>query len=117
MKVYHYTDKKGYNAVKSGNPYIFKASKPKYGNPKAAYFTTLSPEELSPKDYKAKLGLTKAKSEYFFEMDVDSSKLKDLKGGRGQYIKYSPDDLEVPRDKVTRHGSNPKPKGNKRNKC
>ena len=37
ITVYHYTSKKAYNAIVSGNPFVFKASKPIHGNPKGVH--------------------------------------------------------------------------------
>ena len=109
VKVYHYTDKKGYNGISSQKPFFFKASSPIKGHPKGVYITTKSPEELAkiPNGYK-KLGLTNEKSSYYFELEVDASKLKPIKGDRGEFIKYIEDDLEIPRDLVTGHGETPK---------
>jgi hypothetical protein len=60
--------------------------------------------------YKDKLGLTKKKSAYFFEFNIDDSKLKSLKGGRGEHIFYSITDLVIGRENVISHGETPKGK-------
>ncbi|MBS0026929.1 DUF6531 domain-containing protein [Chitinophaga sp. 22321] len=108
ITVYHYTSKKGYNAIASQKPHIFKTSTPGKGNPKGVYVTTKSPEQLAKttNGYK-KLGLTGEKSSHFFEFKVDDAKIKPLPGGRGQtgHVLYAPEDLTVPREDVIRHGT------------
>lgn len=109
VKVYHYTDKKGYNGISSQKPFLFKASSPIKGHPNGVYVTTKSPEELAkiPNGYK-KLGLTNEKSSYYFEFEIDASELKPIKGDRGEFIKYIEDDFEISRDSVTSYGETPK---------
>jgi len=109
IKVYHYTSKSGYNAISSQNPFDFRASSPSKGNPRGVYVTTKSPEQLATQTngYK-KLGLTSDKSTHFFEMEVPESNLKSLKGSRGEYVKYFPDDTKINRAAVSRHGETPK---------
>ncbi|WP_212006344.1 RHS repeat-associated core domain-containing protein [Chitinophaga sp. HK235] len=108
VTVYHYTSKKNYNAIRSQNPIKFKASSPVKGHPKGVYVTPKSPEVLSQSTngFK-KLGLTGEKSSHFFEFQIDDSKLKSIKGDRGEFIKFIEGDLEVPKENVLRHGVTP----------
>ncbi|WP_240651690.1 HYD1 signature containing ADP-ribosyltransferase family protein [Serratia microhaemolytica] len=109
VTVYHYTDLAGYNAISSQSPFKFKASSPIKGHPKGIYVTTKSPEMLAKtlNGYK-KLGLTSSKSTHFFEFEIDSSKLKPIRGDRGEFIKYIEGDVEINRKSTPRHGRTPK---------
>jgi RHS repeat-associated protein len=109
--VYHYTTKAGYNAITSGKVYQFKVSKPsKEGKPKGVYVSPLGPQDLCAKDYKAKLGVTREKSEYYIAFSVDSAKLRPIPGGRGAHVLYAPEDLFINRDNVVGQGETPKKK-------
>ena len=105
IQIYHYTSKQGYNIISSQKPFVFKASTPVHGNPSGVYLTTKSPEALiqTTNGFK-KLGLTSDKSSHYFEFTMDDSKLKPLKGGRGDFILYHDGDLVVDRGSVSRHG-------------
>ncbi len=101
--VYHYTNKKGYNAIRSGKNWLFKASQPP-GNPKdhpfGAYFT-----HLEPGDHRLpRLRIPKEKREFFFKMDIPEEQLKRIRGGRGEYSRYSPEDIEVRPEQKMGHG-------------
>ncbi|ELW78336.1 hypothetical protein ABIC56_000129 [Acinetobacter bereziniae] len=110
VDVYHYTDKKGYNAISSQSPYIFKSSAPDKGHPKGVYVTTMSPEQLlhKPGGFKSYLGLTSDKSEYYFKFKIEKCKLKKIKGGRSSHVNYIDHDLIVPRTSVISHGKTDK---------
>ncbi|WP_446212980.1 polymorphic toxin-type HINT domain-containing protein [Micromonospora sp. IBSANI012] len=101
ITLYHYTTKENYNKIRAGGQNLtFKAGNAKNGT--GSYFTPQSPRAVAargPNGFK-KLGLTKAKSEYVFEITVPKSKVKKLTGGRGEYVYYSPQDLTVPRSAV-----------------
>ncbi|QNQ18529.1 hypothetical protein HF650_01415 [Kosakonia sp. SMBL-WEM22] len=109
VTVYHYTDQSGYNGISSQKPYKFKAPSPIKGHPRGIYVTTKSPEDLgkTPNGFK-KLGLTSTKSTHFFEFQIDDSKLKPIRGDRGEFIRYIEGDLDLDRDSVSRHGKTPK---------
>ena len=103
VTVYHFTDKKGYDAIRAGDPYHIKPGDSKNGA--GPFFSTKSPGELSkPGAYKQKLGLTAAKSEYVMEMKVPKKLLKPIRGGRA-HIKQIPGRVKVPRSKVRYKGS------------
>jgi hypothetical protein len=39
----HYTNKKGFNAIRANSPWRFRARRQRNKNPLGAYFTTLNP--------------------------------------------------------------------------
>ena len=106
VDVYHYTDKKGYNAITSGSPHVIKASdasiNAKRLKIKAAWFSPFSPKAIS--NWKGTLGVTKAKHEYLIAFKMSKSTFKQLPGGRGNHVWYTPHDLVVPRTSVTYSG-------------
>lgn len=57
-----------------------------------------------------KLGLTRSKSEYFFEFEIDESLLNIFRGDRNEFIKFTKDDIIIDRSKVLRYGKTPKKK-------
>jgi hypothetical protein len=69
----------------------FVASQPPGDHPRGAYLTTLGRDTPN---LAARLRIPKAKVEYFFEF-TNVGDLKPLRGGRGSYIFYSPEDYEV----------------------
>ena len=80
VEVYHYTDEKGYKGISSQRPYHFKASKPDSVHKRGVYVTPMSPSQIlhKPGGFKSYLGITKAKSEYYFKFKVEKCKLKKL---------------------------------------
>ena len=99
VTVYHYTDKGGYNGIRSGDPYQIKPGDSKNGA--GPFFTNLSPDELTePGAFKKKLGITNEKSQYVVEAKVPKSALVPLRGGRGAHIFSIPGGISVPRPKV-----------------
>ncbi|MEV0806664.1 polymorphic toxin-type HINT domain-containing protein [Micromonospora sp. NPDC050200] len=99
ITVYHYTDKKGFNGIKSQDPYQILPGDSKNGA--GPFFSTKSPAQLTEPGAFKKLGITSAKSEYVLEMRVPKSALKPLRGGRGQFILEAPGGLTVPRRNVS----------------
>jgi hypothetical protein len=93
ITVWHFTDKKGFNAITSGKNITIKASKPPGGNPKGAYFSKLSPQELGNSTAKT-LRIPKSKTEYVIEVQVPKNILKE-KGGYHRAIVYSIEDVNV----------------------
>jgi len=93
LLAYHYTDKDGFNGVRSAFPdWLFVASEPPpVGHPFGAYFTNLLP---SNKQLAKKLRIPAVKTEYCYEF-LDSGDLVPLHGNRGEYIFYSPEDYRV----------------------
>lgn len=91
MRRHHYTDKKGYNGIRSTVVWCFYASQPPCENPFGAYFTTLGP---ATKNLALRLRIPRMKLEYVF-MFEDKADLLPLRGQRGEYIFYSPKDYLV----------------------
>jgi RHS repeat-associated protein len=102
LRVFHYTDKSSFNTINSSNPLHFKASQPRArpDNPKGVYLTTKAPDEV---DF-GKIGMVRSKGTHVFDFVVERQKLRPLRGGRGEYVLYSPTDLYVPRSDVNYAG-------------
>ncbi|MFD9412720.1 RHS repeat-associated core domain-containing protein [Streptomyces sp. NPDC059989] len=98
VTVYHYTDKKGYNGIRAGNPYHIREGDSKNGA--GPFFTPRSPGSLAAGDYKSVLGLTKEKSEYVIEFQIEKSAFTKLRGGRGAHIWTIPKGVMIPRSRV-----------------
>jgi hypothetical protein len=98
--VFHYTDKDGYDAIRSQQVWRFKAAQPPGGHPHGAYFTTLPPDTKSLAN---KLRIPRRKLAYVFCF-VDAGDLVPLPGNRGAYIVYSPGDYEVVVDRQLYEG-------------
>jgi hypothetical protein len=92
----HYTDKPGWNAIRSQVDWVFKAHKPPGPHPAATYFTTLTPDT---RNLAARLRIPVAKIEYVFCF-TDAGDLTPLAGDRGKYIFYFEGDYTVEK---TRH--------------
>lgn len=94
----HFTNKSGYNSIRSQPTWVFKASQPhaKY-NPVGAYFTSYPPTEP---DLSERIFVPKEKLAFVF-MFEDVGDLLPLPGGRGRLrrIFYSPDDYKVPKER------------------
>lgn len=87
----HYTNKGGFNAIHAQQTWRFKASKPPCENPTGAYFTTL--DERTPL-LAVKLRIPKEKLAFMLSF-VDANDLRPIRGDRGRYIFFSPNDYEV----------------------
>lgn len=101
--MFHYTNSKGYNAIRSQLTWLFRASKPPGDHPKGAYFTTLTPGT-------ANLGKRifvrgcRDKLEFVFCFS-GTEDLKPLPGGRGVLIFFSEDDYSVEQNRQIAHGT------------
>ena len=93
--MFHYTNKKSMNAIRSQPTWCFKASQPPCGNPFGAYFTTL--EENAPL-LARRLRIPKTKLEFVFVF-VNDVGLRPLRGDRGEFIRYSPNNYSVVRNR------------------
>ena len=90
--MYHYTDRAGYNGIRATEDWYFKAAQPPArGHPFGAYFTTL-PRETP--NLAQRLRIPLIKTGFFFAFS-DADDLAPLRGGRGKYVFYSPDDYRV----------------------
>ena len=92
----HYTDAKGYNAIKAVSPWHFRAGKPRSpSKPFGAYFTTLVP---SDPNFVKRVRLPKSKRKYRFSFE-DGGDLLPLPGPGGKWVFYSPTDYFVDDDR------------------
>lgn len=100
--MFHYTNDKGYKAIRSQPIWLFKASKPPGDHPKGAYFTTLPPgtknlaKRLFIRGCADKVGFT-----FCFSGGED---LLPLEGGRGAFVLYSKEDYTVDEERQVAHG-------------
>jgi hypothetical protein len=97
VSIFHYTDKDGWNAIRSQPTWRFKANQPKDPDrPKGAYFTDIEPTEANLRTLYKRLRVPKAKQEYLFWF-VGTEGLTQLNDGRGRdkRIFFSPVDYEV----------------------
>jgi len=101
MHQFHYTDDDGHKAISSQPVWHFKAAQPPGDHPFGAYFTTLRPETAK---LALRLRIPKSKLEFAFCFQ-DAGDLVRLRGGRGRYISYSPEDYAVAEDRQVATGS------------
>jgi len=99
----HFTDREGYNGIRSQPTWLFKAAQPpQTRHPVGAYFTTFGPDE--PNLFK-KLFIPNAKREFIFSFTPPVPlQLLDEKRGKVHQIYYSPADYSVPRSHQISHG-------------
>jgi hypothetical protein len=96
----HFTNKKGWNAIRASSPWVFKAHKQRGGRPTGAYFTTL--DTSHPNFFKI-ARVPKKKQQYQFEF-TDAGDLTPRKGPLGKYVFYSPTDYKVARSRQIYEG-------------
>ncbi|MFL4906408.1 RHS repeat-associated core domain-containing protein [Streptomyces sp. MMS24-I2-30] len=106
----HYTHKDGYNKIMGGgnkNGITLKVPTTTKGrNSAAVYVTPMSPADVAkkPGGFKSYLGLTKEKSEYMIEFEVEKKLFSGrLRGGR-DHIWFSNSNVTIPRDAIRYHG-------------
>jgi len=99
-RVHHFTNRVGFDAIRSQVDWLFRASTPPGSHPYGAYFTTLRP---GTKKLAKRLGVPRTKIAYYFSFD-GGGELLPLPGGRGAYVFYSPSDYSVPRARQGPHG-------------
>lgn len=81
---FHYTDKDGWNAIRSQTNWRSKASQPKDPDrPKGAYFTDIAPTKTNLRTLYKRLRVPKAKQEYVFWF-VGFDGLTQLNHGHGR---------------------------------
>lgn len=105
--IFHYTDKEGWNAIRSQPEWVFKAGQPKDPDrPLGAYFTDIEPTQQNLRVLFKRIRVPKAKQEYVFWF-TGREGLSQLFGGLGRdkRIFYSPVDYPVPEDRQQRDGS------------
>lgn len=102
--MFHFTDKSGFDAIRSQPMWRFLAQQPRrLENPKGAYFTSYPPGTWK---LSVKIFVPKAKLEYVFQFE-DRGDLLPLPGGRGHNntIYYSPVDYCVERERQLFHSA------------
>lgn len=95
--MFHYTDKDGWNAVRSQPVWCFKANQPRDPiRPRGAYFTDIEPTASNLRTLYKRIRVPKAKQEYVFWFDgvVGLTRLNDARG-RDKRIWFSPVDYNV----------------------
>jgi len=96
----HFTNKRGYNAIRAASPWHFRAAKPPGDHEFGAYFTTLAPET----PYLAlRLGIPKTKTEFLFSF-IDRGDLRPMDNDRGDFIFYSSHDYDVEENRQRYNG-------------
>jgi hypothetical protein len=103
---FHYTDKDGWNAIRSQPTWRFKASQPKDPDrPKGAHFTDIEPTETNLRTLYKRLQVPKGKQEYVFWFVGFDGLIQPNDGrGRDKRIYFSPVDYEVAEARQ-RHGN------------
>ena len=91
MGMHHYTDRAGYNGIAATVDWCFKALQPPGDHPCGAYFTPLGP---GTKNLALRLRIPRAKLGYVFVFRGAADMMR-LRGQRGDFIVYSPDDYLV----------------------
>ncbi|MEU6768959.1 DUF6531 domain-containing protein [Streptomyces sp. NPDC046853] len=106
----HYTDKGGYQKIMSGGSKegitlkVPKSSKGK--NASAVYVSPMSPADVAkkPGGFKSYLGLTREKSEYMIEFEVEKKLFSGRLPGTRTHVWFSNKDVSIPRDAIRYHG-------------
>ncbi len=99
--MFHYTDKPGWNAIRSQVVWQFKVSQPKdHDRPVGAYFTDLEPGEVNMRLLYKKLRVPREKQEFVFVF-TGTEGLTQLFGGTGRdkHNFYSAVDYLVSRER------------------
>lgn len=103
MKMHHYTDKSGYNGIRSTPDWLFKGSQPPGDHPFGAYFTTYGPET---KNLALRLRIPVKKLGHVFVF-MDARDLIQLRGQRGDFILFSREDYLVEESREIDSGESP----------
>jgi hypothetical protein len=106
LRVFHYTDRAGWNAIRAQTVWRFKASQPKdTGRPVGAYFTDIGPSRENLRTLYKRIRVPKVKQEYVFSF-LGTDRLTQLYEGRGRdkRIFFSPIDYEVEEDRQKYEG-------------
>lgn len=102
--MFHYTNEKAYKPISSQTTWLFKAFKPPDEHPKGAYFTTLAPGTSC---LAKRLFIRGSTEKVAFVFCFEDGDLKQLDGGRGAFIFYSPHDYSVEKPRQRLHGPTP----------
>lgn len=101
INIFHYTDKDGWNAIRSQTTWRFEASQPRDpARPVGAYFTDIEPTEANLRTLHKRLRVPRIKQEYVFWF-TGTEGLTQINDGRGRdrRIFFSPVDYEVARER------------------
>jgi hypothetical protein len=101
--LFHYTDTKGFNAIRSQPTWLFKAFQPPCDHPKGAYFTNLPPGSINLGKRIFVRGC-RDKLEFVFHFSGGDD-LRPLPGGRGEVVFYSTKDYPVEHERQIVHGA------------
>lgn len=104
VTVYHYTSTQAIKSINASGQYVMKAVLPsqqankkgKGNKKKAVYLSPWSPARVK-NEFKKYLGITREKYEIVIVLRLPKAQVKDLKGGRGEQVKYHQGDLIVDR--------------------
>lgn len=98
---FHYTDKKGWNAIRSQLEWKFLAIQPKHSErPVGAYFTNIEPTVQNLKTLCKRLRIPKSKQEYVFWFTERTGLIQHNNGrGRDKVIFYSPVNYHVDQER------------------
>lgn len=97
----HFTNKDGYNAIRSQPSWLFLARKPPGRHPTGAYFSTL---DASESRLAQRLRIPQAKLKFVFAFSGDEG-LERIPGGRGEYIRFSRQEYTVAKDRQLTSGA------------
>ena len=99
--LFHYTDKDGWNSIRSQLTWRFLASQPKHRDrPSGAYFTDIKPTPKNLPTLHKRIRIPKIKQEYVFWFIGEDGLAQLLEGrGRDRHIYFSPVDYEVVKDR------------------
>jgi hypothetical protein len=103
--IFHYTDKEGWNSIRSQPVWTFKASQPRDPDrPTGAYFTDIEPTATNLRTLYKRIRVPRIKQEYVFWF-VGTAGLRQLNNGLGREkrIYFSPIDYVVPEERQ-KHG-------------
>lgn len=95
--MFHYTDKTGWNAIRSQIDWLFKVSRPKDPDrPAGAYFTDLEPSTENLRVLHKKVRVPREKQEYVFQFKgADGLTQLNNGTGRDKRIFFSAVDYQV----------------------
>jgi len=99
--MFHYTDKAGWNAIRSQVAWLFKISQPKDPDrPHGAYFTDIEPSTANLRVLHKKIRVPREKQEYLFWFTGDEGLTQLNNGtGRDKRIFYSAIDYQVAKER------------------
>jgi hypothetical protein len=92
MSLFHYTDRDGFNGIRSQPTWLFRAERQRSSHlPNGAYFTTLELNEPTAALFFARTRIPRSKRGFVFQFR-DAGDMIPLDGDRGRFVLYSPRD-------------------------